>query len=98
MSADILRLDRAICSSLDDALQREWLETNGLGGYASSTVAGHRGAIGFVLESTLGRDAATAPDDTAKITDLNARAEAIARQGAADWTAWLTQQLQTTNA
>ena len=40
MSADILRLDRAICSSLDDALQREWLETNGLGGYASSTVAG----------------------------------------------------------
>src|SRR5579862_1322466 len=40
MSADILRLDRAICSSLDDALQREWLETNGLGGYASSTIAG----------------------------------------------------------
>ncbi len=40
MSAAILRLDRAICSSLDDALQREWLETNGLGGYASSTVAG----------------------------------------------------------
>ncbi len=35
-----VRLDRAICSSLDDALQREWLETNGLGGYASSTVAG----------------------------------------------------------
>src|SRR5438046_2964695 len=36
----ILRLDRAICSSLDEALQREWLETNGLGGYASSTVHG----------------------------------------------------------
>ncbi|MBI2680176.1 MAG: glycogen debranching enzyme family protein [Candidatus Solibacter usitatus] len=35
-----VRLDHAICSSLADALQREWLETNGLGGYASSTVAG----------------------------------------------------------
>jgi hypothetical protein len=63
-----------------------------------ATVAGHRGAIGFVLEVTLARDASTPPDDVARITDLNARAEAMARQGAADWTAWLAQQLQTTNA
>jgi predicted glycogen debranching enzyme len=30
----------AICRDLDAASQREWLETNGLGGYASSTVCG----------------------------------------------------------
>jgi predicted glycogen debranching enzyme len=30
----------AICRDLEAASQREWLETNGLGGYASSTVCG----------------------------------------------------------
>src|SRR5438067_11488246 len=35
-----LRLDRSICGDLDAALQREWLETNGLGGFASSTITG----------------------------------------------------------
>src|SRR5205809_3473896 len=29
-----------ICRDLDAALQREWLETNGLGGFASSTILG----------------------------------------------------------
>jgi predicted glycogen debranching enzyme len=29
-----------ICRNLDDALTREWLETNGLGGFASSTIVG----------------------------------------------------------
>jgi predicted glycogen debranching enzyme len=28
------------CRNLDEALDREWLETNGLGGFASSTIAG----------------------------------------------------------
>ena len=33
-----LRFDReSVCGDLDEALQREWLETNGLGGFASST-------------------------------------------------------------
>src|SRR5881296_1197447 len=35
-----LRLDRSVCGDLDAALQREWLETNGLGGFASSTITG----------------------------------------------------------
>src|SRR5438094_7546522 len=35
-----LRLDRSVCGDLDAALQREWLETNGIGGFASSTIAG----------------------------------------------------------
>jgi predicted glycogen debranching enzyme len=36
----MLTLDREICRNLDAVIQREWLVTNGLGSYASSTVAG----------------------------------------------------------
>jgi predicted glycogen debranching enzyme len=35
-----LQLDPQICRYLETAIQREWLVTNGLGGYASGTVAG----------------------------------------------------------
>src|SRR4051812_43602707 len=35
-----LRFDQSVCGDLDAALQREWLETNGLGGFASSTITG----------------------------------------------------------
>src|SRR5437763_2802655 len=35
-----LRLDRSVCGNLETALEREWLETNGLGGFASSTIVG----------------------------------------------------------
>lgn len=63
-----------------------------------ATVVGHRGPIGFDLEVTIARDPVTDPNDTATLTDLNARAEAIARQGAMDWTASLAQRLQTPSA
>ena len=33
---------RGVCGSLDEAARREWLVTDGLGGYASGTVAGLR--------------------------------------------------------
>jgi predicted glycogen debranching enzyme len=33
---------RGVCGSLDESAQREWLVTDGLGGYASGTVAGLR--------------------------------------------------------
>ncbi len=36
----MLVIPREICINLDQALTREWLVTNGLGGYASSTIAG----------------------------------------------------------
>src|ERR1041384_2764441 len=36
----MIRCSQEICSNLDAASQREWLETNGLGGLASSTIAG----------------------------------------------------------
>src|SRR5919106_1801998 len=40
MSPDIIRFDRKICGNLDAALEREWLETNGLGGFSASTIIG----------------------------------------------------------
>ena len=36
----MIRFDETICGNLESASVREWLETNGLGGYASSTVVG----------------------------------------------------------
>ena len=35
-----ITLDRMITQDLDAVLQREWIETNGLGGWASSTLCG----------------------------------------------------------
>ncbi len=35
-----VRFGRAVCGDLAAALRREWLVTNGLGGYASGTIAG----------------------------------------------------------
>ncbi len=35
-----MRLGRTVLSDINEALRREWLVTNGLGGYASSTVLG----------------------------------------------------------
>jgi hypothetical protein len=54
------------------------------GGVAS--IAGHRGAVGFMLQVTFARSGRS---DAAELADLSARAEALARQAAADWTAWL---------
>ena len=36
----MIDLDAQICSDFDQSTQREWLETNGLGGFASSTLSG----------------------------------------------------------
>ena len=36
----LVRFGREVCGDLDAALRREWLVTNGLGGYASGTLAG----------------------------------------------------------
>ena len=55
-----------------------------------ATIAGHRGPVGFMLQVTFARPGT---NDPAELTDLSARAEATARQAAADWTAWLSQQM-----
>ena len=36
----MIRFDATTCRNLDTSSRREWLETNGLGGFASSTIAG----------------------------------------------------------
>ena len=36
----MISFDQELCGNLETALSREWLETNGLGGFASSTIVG----------------------------------------------------------
>lgn len=36
----MINLDQEICRDLNSALSREWLETNGIGGFSSSTISG----------------------------------------------------------
>ena len=36
----MIQFKREACGDLEVALRREWLETNGLGGFASSTIIG----------------------------------------------------------
>jgi hypothetical protein len=59
-------------------------------GAGMATVAGHRATVGFTLQvAYLRREG----DDPARLADLSGRAEAVARQAAADWSGWLVQQL-----
>ena len=55
-----IRLGRTICGNLATAESREWLVTNGIGGYACGTVAGHltryyHGTLVAALKPPLGR-------------------------------------------
>ena len=55
-----LAFDRSVCTDLTTAQRREWLVTNGLGGYASSTVGGlhtrrYHGLLVAALDPPLGR-------------------------------------------
>jgi predicted glycogen debranching enzyme len=50
----MISFDRSICSNFDEAVEKEWLETNGIGGYASSTIIGAntRGYHGLLVAAT----------------------------------------------
>ena len=61
-----------------------WVGAPQFGG-GVATVAGQRGVLGFMLQVTYVRAGAS---DPATQADLTARAEALARQAAADWSAW----------
>jgi predicted glycogen debranching enzyme len=37
---EMIQFDESVCHNLDVSSRREWLETNGLGGFASSTITG----------------------------------------------------------
>ena len=56
----MINLDRKICSGIENSIQREWLETNGIGGYASATVSGantrrYHGLLVAATKPPLGR-------------------------------------------
>jgi hypothetical protein len=40
MKMPLISIGKEALSNFDDAIQKEWITTNGLGGYASSTVLG----------------------------------------------------------
>ncbi|PSB02864.1 amylo-alpha-1,6-glucosidase [Merismopedia glauca] len=70
-----LEFGREICGRLDLAESKEWLVTNGIGGYASGTVAGvltrrYHGLLMAALEPPLGRTLLlTKLDETAQYGD-----------------------------
>src|SRR5262244_128194 len=54
------QFDESICRDLDAASRREWLETNGIGGFASSTITGlntrrYHGLLVAATKPPLGR-------------------------------------------
>ena len=56
----MIQFGREVCSNLDDALTREWLETNGIGGFSSSTIVGlntrrYHGLLVAATQPPLGR-------------------------------------------
>jgi len=56
----MMLLGPEICGNLAAATQREWLETNGLGGFASSTISGlntrrYHGLLTAALTPPVGR-------------------------------------------
>jgi predicted glycogen debranching enzyme len=56
----MISFDKTVCQNLDQALSREWLESNGLGGFACGTVAGantrrYHGLLTAALRPPCGR-------------------------------------------
>jgi predicted glycogen debranching enzyme len=56
----MIRFGREVCGNLAEALTREWLETNGIGGFASSTIAGlntrrYHGLLVAAVQPPVGR-------------------------------------------
>jgi len=59
-SASLIEFDGLICDDLAEASSREWLETNGIGGFSSSTIAGldtrrYHGLLTAATKPPLGR-------------------------------------------
>lgn len=73
---DIL-IGKEICRDLDQALHREWLETNGIGGFASSSIIGlntrrYHGLLVPALNPPLGRVVALAKiEETIRLSNGN---------------------------
>jgi glycogen debranching enzyme len=72
-----IEFGREICGNLSSAETREWLVTNGIGGYASGTVAGllsrrYHGLLVAALQPPLGRTLLLAKlDEVARYNDID---------------------------
>jgi predicted glycogen debranching enzyme len=56
----MIKFDSEICTNFEEALSREWLETNGIGGFASATISGansrrYHGILTAATKPPLGR-------------------------------------------
>src|SRR5215204_2286348 len=56
----MIYFDSEICTNFESALSREWLETNGIGGFASGTISGansrlYHGLLTAATRPPLGR-------------------------------------------
>ena len=70
----MIQFDESICRSLEVASRREWLETNGIGGFASSTITGlntrrYHGLLVAATKPPVGRMALLAKLEEALIID-----------------------------
>src|SRR5205085_11816111 len=70
----MIRFGQDICGDLDAAMKREWLVTNGLGGFASSTIAGlntrrYHALLGAATLPPVGRIATPSKLEAAVIID-----------------------------
>ena len=80
----MIRFDQTVCTDFAAATRREWLETNGLGGFASGTVAGvntrrYHGLLIAALHPPVGRTALLSKLEETLIVD-GARYELSANQ------------------
>jgi hypothetical protein len=66
-----------------------WLAAPGPVQSGMASVIGHRGPVAFELQVSVHQGPSP---DAAKLVDLNARAEVLAREAASAWTGWLAQQ------
>ncbi|NOT64369.1 MAG: glycogen debranching protein [Acidobacteria bacterium] len=70
----MIRFDQTVCTDFAAATRREWLETNGLGGFASGTVAGvntrrYHGLLVAALNPPVGRTVLLAKLEETLIVD-----------------------------
>lgn len=74
MKSQAVEFGREVCCNLDSAQERDWLVTNGIGGFASGTIAGlltrrYHGLLFAALKPPLGR--------TLVVTKLDATAKGL---------------------
>jgi hypothetical protein len=81
-----------------DDPDRVWITHPGESPGGEATVVGARGPVVFELQALAQRPDSLGDLSQPEALDLSARAERIARQAAADWTAWLLPQLSPSRA